>query len=242
MTSIPAEFDEAREGARIRSVYAERARSIDHDRYARTNPGHLLALQEREFAMAMLLRRTGLRSLVGLRILDLGCGTGSTLRMLLDYGADPDLIFGVDLRADAVREAQRLTPHLHFHCGNATELPYASGAFDFALQIVMFSSVLSEAAKSRMASEIRRVLKPGGRFLWYDFAYNNPRNRNVRGIKLPELRSLFPGFSMLARRITVAPPLGRALGRLGPVIYHAVSALRLLDTHYLCLLEKPSES
>jgi len=82
------------------------------------------------------------------------------------------------------------------------------------------------------------VLVPGGRLLWYDFAFNNPANPDVRGIPLAEVRHLFPGFSMTSRRITLAPPLGRAIGRLGPAIYYLVSKIRVLCTHYLCLLEK----
>jgi len=93
--------------------------------------------------------------------------------------------------------------------------------------------------KHKIAREIDRVLAPGGRLLWYDFAFNNPFNPEVRGIGLREVCQLFPGFSMTARRITLAPPLGRAIGRVGPIVYYLASKIRFLCTHYLCLLEKP---
>ena len=104
---------------------------------------------------------------------------------------------------------------------------------------MLFTSVLDAEVKQRIAKEINRVLVPGGRLLWYDFAFNNPANPDVRGIRLAEIRRLFPGFSMTRRRITLAPPLGRAIGRLGPTIYYLASKLRPLCTHYLCLLKKP---
>ena len=117
-------------------------------------------------------------------------------------------------------------------------LPFSDGSFDFVSQFVLFTSILDQEMKRQMAREIYRVLVPRGRFLWYDFAYNNPRNPDVRGIRLAEVRELFPGFSIASRRITLAPPLGRAIGHLGPTPYYSASQLRFLCTHYLCLLEK----
>ncbi|SRR5258707_10907158 len=93
-------------------------------------------------------------------------------------------------------------------------LPYADASFDLILQFLLFTSVLSEAVKGQIAKEISRVLLPGGHLLWYDFAFNNPRNPDVRGIRLSEIRRLFPGFTIEARRVTVAPPLSTTLGRL----------------------------
>jgi SAM-dependent methyltransferase len=95
--------------------------------------------------------------------------------------------------------------------------------------------------RRKIAGEIDRVLAPGGRLLSYDFAFDNPSNPDVRGIRPAEIRRLFPGFSMTARRITLAPPLGRAIGHLGPTIYFLTSKIRFLCTHYLCLLEKPGQ-
>ena len=240
-TTIPhADADEQSELLRIRAAYARRKKLMSAERYLRTNPGHLYSLHEREVTMASLLRRIGLSSLSGLRILDLGCGRGSTLRLLLEYGADPDLLFGIDLMEDHVQVAHALSPNMHFSCGSTTRLPYADASFDLILQFLLFTSVLSDAARSRIAMEISRVLSPGGHFLWYDFAYNNQTNPDVRGIRLSEIWQLFSGFTIEARRVTVAPPFGpfgRALGRLGPSAYYLASQLRLLSTHYFCLLK-----
>jgi SAM-dependent methyltransferase len=230
--------DEQRELLRIRAAYERRTKLKLSQRYLRTNPGSLYALHEREAAMARMLRRMGRSSLSGLRILDLGCGRGSTLRLLLEYGADTHLLSGIDLMEDHIQDAQVLSPNLHFSCGSATQLPYADASFDLTIQFLMFTSVLSETARHRIAEEINRVLAPGGHFFWYDFAVNNPRNPDVRGIGLSEIRRLFPGFTLEARRVTVVPPLGRTLGRLGASVYYLAAQLRLLNTHYFCLLRK----
>lgn len=188
--------------------------------------------------MASLLRSAGLRSLAGLRILDVGCGGGATLRQYLEYQADPERLWGIDLLPEFVERARSGALNLQVVCGTASNLPFPDGSFDFVSQFMLFTSVLESGVKRQIAREIDRVLAPGGRLLWYDFAFNNPSNPDVRGIRLSEVRRLFPGFSMMSRRITLAPPLGRAIGRLGPTIYFLTSKLRFLCTHYLCLLEK----
>jgi ubiquinone/menaquinone biosynthesis C-methylase UbiE len=233
----PAENDERRELDRLRRTYEHRS-YIPAQRYSRTNPGHLYALHEREATIASLLRSTGLRSLAGLRILDVGCGKGATLRQYLEYEADPARLWGIDLLPAFAQQARSVSPNLQVVCGSASELPFLDCSFDFVSQFTLFTSVLNAPVKQQIADEITRVLTPGGRFLWYDFAFNNPSNPDVRGIRLDEVRRLFPRFSMTSRKITLAPPLGRAIGPFGPAIYHLVSKLRFLCTHYLCLLEK----
>jgi ubiquinone/menaquinone biosynthesis C-methylase UbiE len=238
LQSPPTPSDEHVELDRLRGIYELRSHSNLAQRYSRTNPGHLYALQEREATVAALLRSAGLRTLTGLRILDVGCGAGATLRQYLEYEADPAGLWGLDLMPAFIQKAHSGSPNLRLVCGSASELPFPDASFDFASQFMLFTSVLDAGVKVRIAREIDRVLVPGGRLLWYDFAFNNPSNPDVRGISLDEVRRLFPGFSMTSRRITLAPPLGRAIGRLGPVIYFLTSKIRLLCTHYLCLLQK----
>jgi SAM-dependent methyltransferase len=229
----PSETDEI---DRLRRTYQGRLHSNLARRYSRTNPGHLFALHEREATMAALLRSAGLGSLAGLRILDLGCGAGATLRHYLDYDADPRMLWGVDLLPEFTARARAL--NLQVICASASDLPFPERSFDVVSQFTLFTSVLDSGMKRLIAHEIDRVLVPGGRLLWYDFAFNNPANPAVRGIRLPEVRSLFPGYALTSRRITLAPPVGRAIGRLGPAVYFFMSKFRFLCTHYLCLLEK----
>ena len=188
--------------------------------------------------MAAMLRADGLTSLAGLRILDLGCGRGTTLRQYLEYDADPLRMCGIDLFPQFIKQARLSSPGLQFLCGSASELPFPDESFDFVSQFMLFTSVLDQNMKIEIGREIARVLAPGGRLLWYDFAFNNRANPDVQGIRLAEVRQLFPTFSLTSHRVTLAPPLGRAIGRCGPAIYHLASKLRPLCTHYLCLLKK----
>jgi ubiquinone/menaquinone biosynthesis C-methylase UbiE len=230
-----------REEERVRAAYARRRQSIPAERYARTNPFTLCAAHEREEEMASLFRGEGLTTLAGLRILDVGCGRGDTLRQLLEYGAEPELLTGIDLLDENVKQARRRSPHLQVICGSASRLPFPDSSFDLVLQFTLFTSILNDEVKHAIAAEMTRVLAPGGRILWYDFSFNNPKNPDVRGIGKREIQALFPGLEMKTRRITLAPPLGRIVAPFSIVLYYLLSRVRPLCTHLLCLLRKPGK-
>ena len=103
----------------------------------------------------------------------------------------------------------------------------------------MFSSLLDDAFQQHLADAMWRWVVPGGGVLWYDFVYNNPRNRDVRGVPLARIRQLFPQARIHCRKVTLAPPIARALCRLHPALYPVFNALPLLRTHVLVWLEKP---
>ena len=80
-----------------------------------------------------------------------------------------------------------------------------------------------------------RWLGPGGAVLWYDFTVDNPRNPDVRGVPLAGCARCFRRRPHQARRVTLAPPLARAVCRVHPALYALFNALPLLRTHVLAL-------
>ena len=95
-------------------------------------------------------------------VLDLGCGAGRTTGPLEDRGFDA---VGVDISEPMVREADAHVPEASFAAGDATELGFRTGAFDYALFSFNGIDLLRPAAERRAAlREIYRVLKPGGVF------------------------------------------------------------------------------
>lgn len=222
------------EEQRILHAYATREKSSGHlDLFA------LYTLQERQTRMLIFFRGLGLSSLETLRILDIGCGSGAMLRRLIDFGVEPKNCFGIDLRPEAVHYARRMNPNISFTEGDVAQLPFGDETFDIALQSTVFTSVLDRKKKHSMAAEIIRTLKPGGHLIWYDFAYSNPRNRNVRGIRAGEVRELFHGCQLQFHRVTLAPPIGRVAARFSPFLCKALWSIPLLRTHYLCFAQKP---
>jgi SAM-dependent methyltransferase len=120
---------------------------------------------------------------------------------------------------------------------SALDLPIAS--FDLVLQSVCFSSILDDGLLASIAHRAWTLLRPGGALLSYDFTVNNPRNPNVRGISVARLQSLFPEGQLTARRVTLAPPIARAIWSSR---YPLLSAVPFLRTHAWCLIRKPESS
>lgn len=108
----------------------------------------------------------------GHRALEIGCGTGSLLVLLKRsepgaevVGLDPDPA----ALAIAGRKAAKAGVAVRLDQGFADELPYADASFDRVLSSFMFHH-LSRDVKAKTLREVRRVLKPGGRFHMVDFA------------------------------------------------------------------------
>jgi ubiquinone/menaquinone biosynthesis C-methylase UbiE len=224
----------------IREAYRRRAARGADDRYALTDPANLYLYQRRERDLLALLRRRHLLPLAGQRILDIGCGSGDVLRDLVRFGATPALLEGIDLlpeRIDAARE--RSAAAINFRAGDATALPCKDASFDVALQFTLLSSVVDGAARRAVCRETLRVLRPGGTVIIYDFTWN-PRNRDVRGVGAGELRRLYEGCAVDARRVTLAPPISRRLARLSFTLCRALEALPPLRSHLLAAVRKPA--
>jgi ubiquinone/menaquinone biosynthesis C-methylase UbiE len=224
------------ETARIRDAYSGRvARLTEAGLYSPANEAHLFAIQGRQRALLRALRQEGLWPLGDKDILEVGCGGGNVLLELLGYEADPRRLRGVDLLAERVAVARRRLPHLALGCASGAYLPYADQSFDLVLQFTVFSSILDRGICYTVANEIRRVLRPGGAILWYDF-WVNPVNKHTRGIRPAEIRSYFPDSRYRFDRITLAPPLAR---RLVPRSWSGalfLENLRVLNTHYLAVI------
>lgn len=98
----------------------------------------------------------------GLRVLDVGCGTGDYLRLLAPLVA-PGRAIGIDLSATLIAQArERDTPgqdNVSFQVGNANELPFLDASLDRAIatQVLLHLDDPWPAV-----AEMRRVLGPGG--------------------------------------------------------------------------------
>jgi SAM-dependent methyltransferase len=219
------------ESHRIREVYARRQ---DGSRYSWFSPGHLFMMQERERRVLGLLRRHGIDDLSPLRVLDVGTGTGQWLRDLITWGARPDHLVGIDLLPGRIAEArERLPRGVTLVEGSAAKLDLADASFDVVIQSTAFTSILDPEVRRLVAGEMRRVVKPSGLVLWYDYRVDSPGNRDVRGIGRGEIRALFPDCSIELHRVTLAPPITRALATRAWLACCLLERVPWLCTHYL---------
>lgn len=224
------------EQQRIREIFGQRTETGEgpFDLY------RFCTHQERQEILVRFFRGLGLASLRGLKMLDVGCGSGGQLRRLIDFGAAPEDCFGIDLFRKSLASGRRLNPDIVLVEGSGAQLPFQANAFDLVFQFTMLTSVLDTQVRRSIAEEIRRVLRPGGYFIWYDFAYSNPKNPNVRGIGRKEISELLDGFSLSFRRATLAPPIGRRALQISPLLYPALNFISLLRSHYFCFAQKPA--
>lgn len=176
----------------------------------------------------------------GMRVADVGCGSGGWLLEFLKWGADPGDLAGIDLMPERLDCARRKLPMADLHAGNAAALPWESNSFDLVSQFVVFTSILDAGLKRAVANEMLRVLKPGGAILWLDFRVDNPRNAHVKGIQKKEVRELFPDCEVTLEPVLLAPPLTRLLASRAWVVAEVLHALPLLRTHYAGLIQKPA--
>ena len=223
-----------------RAVAERYARRVDGDRYSALRPEVWLTLQERQRALLRLLTANGIDDLSGLRLLEVGCGTGGNLLELLRLGFAPQHLTGIELLPDRLAQARHVLPAaIDLIAGDATAAAIAPASQDFVLQSTVFTSLLDDAFQQRLADAMWAWLKPGGAVIWYDFTVDNPRNADVRGVPMTRVRALFPQGRVQHRRITLAPPLARVLCRWHPGLYGVFNALPLLRTHVLAWVTKP---
>ena len=94
----------------------------------------------------------------GLQILDIGCGTGAMLDNLAPYGA----VVGADFSPEALQFCTARGVHASLSRADVRRLPFADSVFDVVTAMDIIEHIDDDKAA---ASEIFRVLKPGGRLL-----------------------------------------------------------------------------
>jgi len=116
----------------------------------------------------------------GGRVLDVGCGEGWLVRIMLEKGWDA---YGCDISSVAIDEAQSAGPSTRFFVGTPTDLPQDIGMFD----CVTATHVLEHLPDPRrLLDSLGNRLRPGGWGL-----FTTP-NRHRVGLMLRRLRRLPP--------------------------------------------------
>ncbi len=235
-----SEADRERELETIRSTYRRyraegRARLWDP-----MNRGYARMMRDRNTALIDLVRRS--LPPTGGRVLDLGAGDGRLAEVVQRAGIPVRRWIGVDLDPGAMAVAAEAIPWAEFLEASADRLPFEDAAFDLAVTSTLFSSLQNRELEHGAATEVSRVLKPGGWLVWYDLRYDNPKNPRIHGVTATYLADLFPGWRRELRSITLIPPVARRLGWLTPVAYPLLEVIPILRSHLVGRLERPPSS
>jgi ubiquinone/menaquinone biosynthesis C-methylase UbiE len=165
------------------------------------------------------------------RVLDLGCGIGNLLIALAEQIAFVQPQVGVDVSPALIEIGRREVKKAGFEgkielgVAAATKLPFDAGRFD----VVLTSHVIKHLDDDALAlsfREVARVLRPGGRFLLWEFK-KSPLSASVfisaRATGLPPAfvlrseatlrealtRAGFPNITRIRAGIFLMPPVPR---------------------------------
>jgi SAM-dependent methyltransferase len=159
---------------------------LDHDFFTRRKVEHLVDLARRWVGEPPTLR-----------VLDVGCGVGTTDTYLAGrFGR----LEGVDTSPDAIQRAASTNPSVRYLAYDGESLPYEWDSFDLAFAICVLHHVTPDE-RARFAAEMGRVVRPGGLVAVFE---HNPFNPLTR---LAVERCEFDADAVLVR----ASALGRLL-------------------------------
>ena len=185
----------------------------------------------------------------GLDVLEVSCGHGGGAAYIAGY-MKPRSMHAVDRNARAIQLCKRRhrKDGLTFSRGNALALDFSDSTFDAVINIEASHCYTNVP---RFFSEVRRVLRPGGHFLYADFRYSDPDRAVLHGqleasglevlscedISQPVVRGMqlnTEKYAELIRRLIpklLRKPAMAFAGVKGSAIYRALESG---ETVYLC--------
>ncbi|HBB32266.1 MAG TPA: SAM-dependent methyltransferase [Cyanobacteria bacterium UBA9273] len=126
-----------------------------------------------------------------IRVLDVACGTGRTLRMI--RGTLPQAaLFGIDLSPAYLRKANQLLSDIPGELpqllqAKAEELPYRDNYFHGISCVFLFHE-LPPSVRQRAIEQCFRVMQPGGIFVICD---------SIQAIDFPQLKPMMDNFPVM---------------------------------------------
>ncbi|WP_127579923.1 class I SAM-dependent methyltransferase [Paenibacillus koleovorans] len=223
----------------IKQRYSERNSLKKNNLYNSLIPSVYMSLQEKERALIRWIKDCKVEPIEIKTVLEVGCGGGGNLLQLIQLGFLPENLTGNELQEDRALAARKKLPQdTAIIVGDASENDFGGQLFDIVYVSTVFSSILDDSFQQKLAGRIWEKTKPGGGVLWYDFIYDNPSNRDVKGIPVRRIKELFPLGEIREWSLTLAPPISRRVTKFHPSMYTIFNCISLLRTHKLCWIEK----
>jgi len=143
------------------------------------------------------LGRAGLQA--GMRILDVGIGTGLVARRAAEIVGDPALVTGLDPSPGMMGSAQ-LPAGIKLVEGYAEKIPFPDASFDF---LSMGYALRHISDLSIAFREFHRVLKPGGRLCILEIT--RPDSRLLTALLKGYMRGVVPAIAKLTSKKSDTP-------------------------------------
>ncbi|HEX6573445.1 MAG TPA: class I SAM-dependent methyltransferase [Gemmatimonadaceae bacterium] len=157
------------------------------------------------------------------KVLDVGCGAGSSLFQFVRLGFNAQNLTGVDNSAERIEEARHVLPTVTFHAASAESLPFEDSTFDLVFESTMLGTLESQSLLQSIAREMIRVCKSGGYIMLADWRYS----KKGSGVKTAISKSFIERTFKVGEttrivsqtRGALVPPVGRRLSRIAPSLY-----------------------
>lgn len=170
--------------------------SVDYDRIEK-----LIGFGSGPWYRRQALLRAGLAP--GMRVVDVGVGTGLVAGAAAGIVGDARLVIGVDPSAGMMAHA-RLPAGVRLLTGKAESIPLPDGSADF---ISMGFALRHVGSLEAAFAEFRRVLAPGGRLLIMELT--RPEGRIGNLMLKTYLRSVVPTLARLSSHCRRTPVMWR---------------------------------
>ena len=206
-------------------------RNVNNNLYA---GGHYVENAQKEIAenIQAFLKKE-FNDFQDLSLLEIGAGNSSNAKIFIDLGIKSQNICFNELLPERILAIKTHFPNNTVFEGNAIEI-VINQKFDIIFQSTVFTSILNNSDREKLAKKMLNLLKPNGIILWYDFIYNNPKNKDVKKVDVKELKSLFSNSSKLYyKKITLAPPIGRKVKK-----FYKLFNVPFLRSHILAIIKK----
>jgi demethylmenaquinone methyltransferase/2-methoxy-6-polyprenyl-1,4-benzoquinol methylase len=185
---------EAERGGWVREIFDRTAG--DYDRIER-----VMALGSGSWYRRNALSRAGL--LPGMRVVDIGVGTGLTARQAADLVGAAGRVTGID-PSSGMLESAKVPPGVELLLGSAEAIPMEARTADF---LCMGYALRHIADLPAAFLEFMRVLKPGGRICLLEIT--RPQGRVPRALLKSYMRGVVPFIAGVLGKNADSPKLMR---------------------------------
>lgn len=136
------------------------------------------------------------------RGIDAGCGQGWYLKEMLSRGYQVE---GIDFSENQIQQARRYLgadDGKLVRQGSITELPFEDASRDFVYTINTIHHLPDVERQEQAFREVRRVLRPGGRFLVHEMNVRNPLFRFYMSYIFPLIKDIDDGTEVWLKETT----------------------------------------